>query len=350
MHYKEFFKKKIINQSIYNNKLNWFFDIKSILYSNINKKQLANYANQLVSDYKKIKTNDNLKKNKSVINAKSVNLNKIIQNRKTGNTKIVEIIKLVKKLNFEKFFKFFLVHGSVASNDYIYGWSDFDTWVVINNDVLSSTNQLLILRKKLLKFYKQIIKFSKFQHHGINLYTEKDLKNYLQGYLPKQALIKNLNLLKEHEIVFYQNKQKNINLSKKILVDKFKFLKQAIKKNKYDHHVIKDIPILPFKNGDPFLFELFYHIGTILNIPILYLDALGKSSHKKKSFQKFYKIINNKLIINFIKKHEHIRRKWPKYKKNGFNIPDKLIKDLGDEYLQNCLLVYKVILKKINSY
>ena len=315
MHYKEFFKKKIINQSIYNNKLNWFFDIKSILYSNIDKKQLANYANQLVSDYKKIKTNDNLKKNKSVINAKSVNLNKIIQNRKTGNTKIVEIIKLVKKLNFEKFFKFFL-----------------------------------ILRKKLLKLYKQIIKFSKFQHHGINLYSEKDLKNYLQGYLPKQALIKNLNLLKEQEIVFYQNKQKNINLSKKILVDKFKFLKQAIKKNKYDHHVIKDIPILPFKNGDPFLFELFYHIGTILNIPILYLDALGKSSHKKKSFQKFYKIINNKFIINFIKKHEHIRKKWPKYKKNGFNIPDKLIKDLGDEYLQNCLQVYKVILKKINSY
>ena len=88
----------------------------------------------------------------------------------------------------------------------------------------------------------------------------------------------------------------------------------------------------------------------MLNIPILYLDALGKSSHKKKSFQKFYKIINNKFIINFIMKHERIRKKWPKYKQDGFNIPDKLIKDLGDEYLQNCLLIYKMILKKINSY
>ena len=320
------------------------------MYSNIKQNQLANYAEQLVNDYKKIKTYNNLGKNKIIINTKSVKLDKISQDRKIGNTKIIEIIKLIKKLNFEKFFKFFLVHGSIASNDYIYGWSDFDTWVVINKKTLSSTNQLLILRKKLLKFYKHIVKFSKFQHHGINLYTEKDLKNYLQGYLPKQALIQNLNLLKDCEIVFYHNKQKKINLSKKILTEKYKFLKHAIKKKEYDHHVMKDIPTLPFKGGDPFLFELFYHIGAMLNIPILYLDALGKSSHKKKSFQKFYKIINNKFIINFIMKHERIRKKWPKYKQDGFNIPDKLIKDLGDEYLQNCLLIYKMILKKINSY
>ena len=88
------------------------------------------------------------------------------------------------------------------------------------------------------------------------------------------------------EIEFFLSNKQN-NLSKKILKDKYFFLKQAIKNQKYNHHVLKKIPRIPFKKNDPFLFELFYHMGTILNIPILFLDSIGKSSHKKSSFNKF---------------------------------------------------------------
>ena len=58
----------------------------------------------------------------------------------------------------------------------------------------------------------------------------------------------------------------------------------------------------------------------MLNIPILYLDALGKSCHKKKSFKKFYRIINDKNIIQFIRKHEYLRNNWSKFYRNNRTI------------------------------
>ena len=58
---------------------------------------------------------------------------------------------------------------------------------------------------------------------------------------------------------------------------------------------------VPLKKNDPTLLQLFCHIGFMINLPILFLDSVGKSSHKKKSFEKFYKIIKDKKIISFIR-------------------------------------------------
>jgi len=133
------------------------------------------------------------------------------------------------------------------------------------------------------------------------------------------------------------------------LKDKYSFLKKAIKDKKYNHHVLKKIPKIPFKENDPFLYELFYHIGTILNIPILFLDSIGKSSHKKSSFNKFYKLIKNKSVNDFIIKHEKIRKNWKDYNIKNLKIPKKLLDDLGDNYFENCLKTYKIILNKIKD-
>ena len=95
------------------------------------------------------------------------------------------------------------------------------------------------------------------------------------------------------------------------------------------------------------MFELFYQIGTVLNIPILFLDAIGKSSHKKKSFLKFYKIVNNNFVINFIKKHENLRLNWKDYDSKNFKISKKLIEYLGSNYIDECLKIYKIILSKL---
>ncbi len=95
------------------------------------------------------------------------------------------------------------------------------------------------------------------------------------------------------------------------------------------------------------MFELFYQISTTLNIPILYLDAIGQSSHKKHSFRKFYKLIKNKNVENFLKKHEKIRKNWRKYNQKNYIINKNLIKILGDFYMEDTLNIYKILLKKL---
>ena len=50
-----------------------------------------------------------------------------------------------------KYFKHFLIQGSVATLDFIDGYSDFDTFVVIKDEILKD--------KKNLKIKKNIKKF-----------------------------------------------------------------------------------------------------------------------------------------------------------------------------------------------
>ena len=47
MHFEKYFEKKKINQVILNKKINWFFDIKSILYKNYKQKQIQKFAKQI---------------------------------------------------------------------------------------------------------------------------------------------------------------------------------------------------------------------------------------------------------------------------------------------------------------
>ena len=60
-----------------------------------------------------------------------------------------------------------------------------------------------------MKRFQKVLTFAKFQHHGLIFYTESDLKNYLPGYLPKEAMDKNFNVFRNEKVIFFQNKKKN---------------------------------------------------------------------------------------------------------------------------------------------
>ena len=350
MHFEKYFGKKKIDQITFNKKLNWFFDIKSIIYKNYTKKKVKILAKELVANFQDLQKKNKKKKfnyyKKKVVRLKNIDFKKL--NKIDGGAKVKEIVSSLKNNDILNYFDQFIIQGSVASYDLIKNWSDFDTLVIIKNTILVDEIKLLKLRLKLKKLYKLILKFSKFQHHGLIIYTNLDLENYLPGYFPPQALKYNFSLKKD-KIIFYISKHSKKNISKNILNDKKLFLKKVLKNRSYNHHVIgKKIPKIPFSNNDPFMFELFYNFGSILNIPILYLDAIGKSSHKKTSFKKFYKQINNNFVIEFIKKHEKIRKNWSKFDNKKFKIPNNLLDELGKNYFQNCLKVFQIVCKKIN--
>ena len=231
-----------------------------------------------------------------------------------------------------------MIQGSFATSDYVENWSDFDTFVVIKKEIFKSSQHLIKLRKVLKSYYKLVIKFSNFQHHGLIIYTEYDLNNYRIGFLPTEALKgKNLNLLNSEKIKFQKQVDKSKSLSRNILLDRSKYIRKGIKNKYYDHHVFgKKKLSIPLIENEKTLKQLFSQISFILNIPILVLDCLNKSSHKKSSFSKFYQICTNAKINEFIKKHEYLRKNWSKYSKKKNYISKDLKNYLGDNYFQEC--------------
>ena len=350
MHYKELFNKQYYNnQEIFNKKLNWFFDIKNCIYSESKKYKIRNDANQIIEEYKSLK-NRNIKKKNIIIKTKKINLKKFLKkNNQIFNKQILNSLDFLMKNKLEKFFKHFLIQGSFATKDYVEGWSDFDTFVVLKKEIFSDSNNLIKLRNILKKFYKFIIKFSHFQHHGLIIYTEYDLQNYKHGFLPKEAINKkSLSLFDTTNILIKKQVAKKRSLSKKILLERLNYIKKGIKNGYYDHHVVGNKKLtIPIQKNEKTLKQLFAQISFILNIPILVLDSLNKSSHKKESFRKFYKITKNTKINNFIKKHEFLRKNWKDYSYGKDYINANLKRYLGKNYFNECLDAINFCLKNL---
>ena len=351
MHYRELFNKVHYgNQEIFNKKLNWYFDIKNILDQNVSKKKIVNDTKQLIEEYSSLK-NIKEKKKKFFFKTKQISLKKYVNGKDINfRKKILNSVDYLKKKKINVYFNHFLIQGSLATRDYKENWSDFDSVGVIKDEIIQNQKQLIKLRNILKVFYKKLLKFSKFQHHGIILFSEHDLKNFLPGYLPVEALRgKSLSILKPSIFSVKKVLKKKKNLSKKILLGRKNYLKKGIRNKYYDHHVFgKKKLSIPLKDDEKTLKQLFVHIGFMLNIPVLFLDAKGKSSHKKNSFKKFYLAIKNEEIINFIKKHEFLRRNWSLFYENNISLNKRLVEYLGKDYFSNCLKTINYCLKKIN--
>ena len=337
MIYKKYFNLNYVNQEILNKKINWFFDIKSILYQKRNNYKQESLRNSkiIVNNFLKTKLYKGNTRSQR-ITVKAINRSVFLKKDKSYKIKILQCFNFLKKNKIDDYFKIFCVHGSLASDDYIKNWSDLDTFVVIRNETLKNDLKL--------------IKISPFQHHGLIIYTENDLNNYLKGFLPMQALEQSFSILGKVDFKV-KEKKKKINLSLKSLEERKKYLKEGIIKGKYDHHAFKGRKLnVPLRKNSNEMYQLFCHLGYILNIPILYLDATNRSIHKKKSFKKFYKEIKDDHIKNFIKKTEIIRNNWNNHKFGGNKIPNWVIKILGDDYMEESYKVISKIIKLIKTY
>ena len=179
----------------FNSYLNYYFDNKTIL-------------NQTTEDYNK-ETIYGAKKlceyfqRNTIVNNSFVKYELKISNKFKNNV-IIKNLKLIisKNMFLKKSLAFFLVHGSYASNDFIEQWSDIDTFVVIKNNVFLEYKEIIILRKEIRNLYSYFYKVCRFQHHGLILFTESDLENYLDSYLPVEALSPSVKIFGKNIIKF----------------------------------------------------------------------------------------------------------------------------------------------------
>lgn len=237
--------------------------------------------------------------------------------------------------NLKKYLSVFLIHGSIATLDYSKGWSDLDTYLVINKETLFDSERLLELREKLLEAYFYLLEIDPLQHHGFLVCTDLDLKQYPSYYLPTEVIKKSKSLFGQSQITF-EVLSNSIGLKERFYrhID---FFKKTYESGILKHHPYNGEYLLDnFSNRDNAMYQMknFLEFATLL--PAYYLEARGRPCYKKHSFDLTRPYIPDQ-NWELIEKASFIRLEWQRREAHpykGNRIPDWLIEALGSNYFK----------------
>ena len=90
--------------------------------------------------------------------------------------------------NLKQYLAGFYLHGSLATKDYIKGWSDVDTFGIVSESSMNNPKSLIELRDRICHIRYFFHKVDPLQHHGAILASECDFGNYCPAYFPLQVL------------------------------------------------------------------------------------------------------------------------------------------------------------------
>lgn len=163
----------------------------------------------------------------------------------------------------------FYLHGSLATKDYVKGWSDVDTASIVSKETLESPERLLELRGYMFCARKFFYRIDPLQHHGSIMIAEYDLKNYCQAYFPVRIFKYSKSFFKDdREMQFKIRGYSSEALAKMFwFVSYFRAISMAKKRNLGSHEA-----------------KSLLHAVTLF--PTLYLQARGSLMYKKFSFDK----------------------------------------------------------------
>lgn len=185
----------------------------------------------------------------------------------------------------------YYIHGSIATLDYVKGWSDVDTLMIIKKDTIAKPKDLLRLRTYAYESTKYFYHIDPLQHHGHFVLTDIDLLYYPQSYFPLLLFDYSLSFFNNEEIIIYERDCEMERLN--ILWNTCHYFREKYVVNK---------PIT-----DIFELKMFLHILQLL--PIAYLQANEQYCYKKYSFDSVKKEFSKKKW-SIIEKATKIRSKW----------------------------------------
>lgn len=184
------------------------------------------------------------------------------------------IIRLMRDrtVPIQNFVHAFILHGSYASQDFISGWSDLDTMVVLKDRTFDSVADLLKVKEVFLKIGLLCYWIDPLAHHQLSFITEFDLGYYPQSFLPLPSYERGILLLGQRQICFAI---RNDVSESSVILEKFteRFRRKVRDKNwsrtQYD-----------WKND----------LAHAFLLPSLMLQAKGVYVYKKESFVKFQQL------------------------------------------------------------
>jgi predicted nucleotidyltransferase len=160
-----------------------------------------------------------------------------------------------------------LLHGSLATLDYLKDYSDLDTVMIISIETLSDSSKLKSFRRIYRKSLGYLYWFDPLQHHGHIVYTEFDLEWYPERFLPIAVFENSRSLTGKHVIINFFVRD-----STDECIDEFRRVAR----------VFKDRAKGPWIPKDPWNVKNF--LSEFMLLPAIYCQALGFQCYKKNSF------------------------------------------------------------------
>ena len=260
------------------------------LYRNkLNCKTFASLLSSLYEDFSKIK-------NKNAVAAKKPACGQLImEGYPQSDSKYLKPLRELKKYadnNLKQYLSGFYLHGSLATKDYIKGWSDADTVSIISKETICNPKALIALREKMYLARQFFYKIDPLQHHGSIIISGHDLESYCNAYFPIPVFSYAKSFFEKDEITGFKVRD----YSGEALLRLFWFVSYFRKLNTK-------------KNFSLGSYELKTLLHSITLFPSLYLQSKGILLYKKFSFdiaRKDFGIKDWKVIDEV----SSIRRNW----------------------------------------
>lgn len=248
------------------------------------------------------------------------------------------------------FINHFLLHGSLADLNYVKGWSDLDTWVVIDDSVFDDASSLLNIRKLFSMLNKSLIKVDSIAHHGYIIVLASDLDDYSDCLLPVEVLRRSYSLYGVSDVYLHKSTIQSNWISKfqDISNTLIKFRSDGI----FEHHTYLGEYLTSdmFNKGEG-MYQLKYLIGLILSFPVMYYSSLGQPLYKADSFGPFIKTFPG--AENLMNSLSRIRARWGDVEPYPYvpnRIPGWLKNDLLPDYITQSIKLLESMILQINIY
>lgn len=224
----------------------------------------------------------------------------------------------------------FILHGSLSTYDFVPGWSDFDSMVVIKNNTLEDSSKMMKLRSLFFNIDRIINKIDKHQHHGIHFITEKDLLMYPSIYLPPDILGSGVSLIDSGKITLFNRD------SREEEIDRFNSIHETFKRA-YEEGVLRhheyngEYLTSDFKNYQNAMYQLKYFLSVVVILPSYFMNILKKYPDKRSSIRQCKDILKSK-NFEIIDRATEVRNEWTTFPVKDNQIPQKVMDTIGEKY------------------
>ena len=200
------------------------------------------------------------------------------------NKFLQEVLNIKKLIKMDPLYiKDILVHGSIATLDYVEGWSDLDLIIVLDADALKNEHSFTSVSRKIRDIDNCIRRFDPLQHHGAHILIPDDFEMYPSVFLPPELYSEAKSLMGESEYVFWKvpsHQQEQNRLA--AICDTFIRAEHDGLMRHHSHwgEYLKD----NFQNADNGMYQMKYFLSVIMLLPSLFMNRQGVYCTKKDSF------------------------------------------------------------------
>jgi len=233
----------------------------------------------------------------------------------------------------DELFSSFFIHGSMATYDYIPGWSDVDIFAVIPSGITQDAATLLKLRDIVREINDLILLIAPYQHHGLILLHEGQLNSYRGDILPVE-IFPYMKSMKDGVNNIMGKHIDDISSSKNRYMRVLNFLIGLGAENEMRTHAYQDQYLMNrYQNDDNSMYQFKYFLEQFTLLPSLYLSSIGKSCYKKYSFELVRGVFPD-AALNWIDVISQVREDWRKHKNKGNKIPDWVKQRIASNYFE----------------